>query len=152
MNLEKEDYLDPRCPLSGKPDQDEPPRPVPIDRIMAKLREYENRNDWPAVGKHLDYWLSEAEMNRDDRGALMLHNELMGFWRKQGGREQALAHAWQADGLIRKLGIDAVLFLNMMTTILHHGGNGSGFWPIIGVAAGFALAVLYGMKNRGNEQ
>ncbi len=106
MNLEKEDYLDPRCPLSGKPGQDEPPRPVPIDRIMAKLREYENRNDWPAVGKHLDYWLSEAEMNRDDRGALMLHNELMGFWRKQGGREQALAHARQADGLIRKLGME----------------------------------------------
>lgn len=50
------------------------------------------------------------------------------------------------------LGIDAVLFLNMMTTILHHRGNGSGFWPIIGVAVGFALAVLYGMKNRGNEQ
>ncbi len=47
------------------------------------------------------------------------------------------------------LGVDAVLFLNMMVTILSHSGSGSLFWPIAGVIAGIALAVL-GMKNGRN--
>ena len=33
----------------------------------------------------------------------MLHNELMGYYRKQGDREQALAHAEQATALVEKL-------------------------------------------------
>ena len=84
MKLEKEDYIDPRCALCGKPGEEESPQPVPVGRIMDKLREYEDRNDWPAVERHLKYWLAEAEASRDERGQLMLHNELMGYYRKQG--------------------------------------------------------------------
>ena len=102
MNLEKEDYVDPRCALCGKPGEEETVQPVPVGRIMDKLREYEDRNDWPAVERHLKYWLAEAEANRDERGQLMLNNELMGYYRKQGKQEQAFAHAEKAAALVEK--------------------------------------------------
>jgi len=106
MKLEKEDYLDPACPLCGRPGEPESAKPVPQDRIMAKMREYEDASDWAGAERHLDYWLAEAEMNRDRRGALMLHNELMGFHRKQGNREKALAHAGTAAALVEELGME----------------------------------------------
>ena len=106
MKLEKEDYIDPRCMLCGKPGEEESAQPVPVGRIMDKLREYEDRNDWPAVERHLKYWLAEAEANRDERGQLMLNNELMGYYRKQGKKEEAFAHAGKAVGLVDKLGME----------------------------------------------
>ena len=106
MNLEKEDYVDPRCALCGKPGEEETVQPVPVGRIMDKLREYEDRNDWPGVERHLKYWLAEAEANRDERGQLMLNNELMGYYRKQGKQEQAFAHAEKAAALVEKLGME----------------------------------------------
>ena len=106
MKLEKEDYIDPTCVLCGKPGETETAQPVPVGRIMDKLREYEDRNDWPAVERHLKYWLAEAEANRDERGQLMLHNELMGYYRKQGKKDEAFAHAEQAAELVEKLGME----------------------------------------------
>ena len=103
MNLEREDYIDPRCVLCGKPGEEESARPVPVGRILDKLREYEDRNDWPAVERHLKYWLEDALANRDERGQLMLNNELMGYYRKQGDREKALDHAEKAMALVEKL-------------------------------------------------
>ena len=102
MNLEKEDYMEPECVLCGKPGEDEG-KPVPADRIQRKLREYEDAADWNGAERHLKYWLAEAEMNRDRRGQLMLHNELMGFYRKQGNREDAMRHAEAADRLVEAL-------------------------------------------------
>ena len=106
MKLEKEDYMDPECVLCGKPGEPETVRPVPQDRILGKLREYEDRSDWEAAERHLTYWLAEAEMNRDERGQLMLNNELMGFYRKQGKKEKALYHAEKALELVRSLGME----------------------------------------------
>ena len=103
MKLEREDYIDPACPLCGKPGETESPRPVPIDRIQRKLLEYEDASDWTGAERHLKYWLAEAEMNRDRRGQLMLHNELMGFYRKQGRKEEAFFHAKTADTLVSDL-------------------------------------------------
>ena len=103
MKLEKEDYIDPACPLCGKPGETESARPVPVDRIQRKLREYEDASDWAGAERHLKYWLAEAEMNRDQRGQLMLHNELMGYYRKQGNREEAFLHADAADALVSEL-------------------------------------------------
>ena len=34
MKLEKEDYIDPACPLCGKPGETESAKPVPADRIQ----------------------------------------------------------------------------------------------------------------------
>ena len=106
MALDKEDYLEPVCVLSGQPGEAEPVHPVPIGRIMAKIRQDEDRNDWAAVEKHLLYWLAEAEANRDSRGLLTLHNELMGYYRKQGKQEPAFRHAEAADSLLRKLSME----------------------------------------------
>ena len=105
MNMNQEDYMDPSCPLCGQPGEIETARPVPVGRIMEKLREYEDRNDWSAVEKHLLYWLAEAEANRDERGQLMLNNELMGYYRKQGKKDQALSHARKACSLTEQLGM-----------------------------------------------
>ena len=106
MKLEKEDYMDPQCPLCGKPGEEETIRPVPVGRIQDMLREYEDRNDWAAVERHLKYWLEEAEAGRDERGQLMLNNELMGYYRKQGKQDEAFYHADRATELIRKLGME----------------------------------------------
>ena len=106
MKLEKEDYIDPACVLCGKPGETESAQPVPVGRIMDKLREYEDKNDWPGVERHLKYWLAEAEANRDERGQLMLNNELMGYYRKQGRQDEAFAHADRAVELVEKLGME----------------------------------------------
>lgn len=98
--------MDPACPLCGKPGETESAQPVPIDRIMRKMGEYEDAADWAGAERHLNYWLAEAEMNRDERGSLMLHNELMGFYRKQGKKEPALDHAEKASELVEKLGME----------------------------------------------
>ncbi|MBO6093376.1 MAG: hypothetical protein J6P40_07125, partial [Oscillospiraceae bacterium] len=102
MQLDKNDYEEPRCVLCGTPGKDNDAKPVPQDRIQEKLHEYEDRNDWPAVERHLKYWLEEAETNRDERGQLMLHNELMGYYRKQEQQEQAFFHAIRASELVEK--------------------------------------------------
>ena len=64
MKLEKEDYIEPNCVLCGKPGEEAAAEPVPVGRILDKLREYEDRNDWEGVERHLKYWLAEAETNR----------------------------------------------------------------------------------------
>ena len=103
MQLKAEDYLEPSCPLCGKPGQIQPAQPIPVPRVMERLQLYEDRGDWAAAGRHLRYWLAEAEQNGDRRGQLTLQNELMGFCRKQGEREQALAHAEAAVRLVDAL-------------------------------------------------
>ena len=104
--LEKEDYLEPNCVLCGQPGEEAPARPIPVDRVQWKLREYEDRNDWPGVERHLRYWLAEAEAGQDLRGQLMLHNELMGFYRKQARREEACRHLEAANALVDRLGME----------------------------------------------
>ena len=106
MSLEKEDYLEPDCALCGKPGGEETVTPIPTGRVMDKLREYEDRNDWPQVERHLKYWLEEAKVGRDERGQLTLNNELMGFYRKQGKRAEAVEHAERALELVEKLGME----------------------------------------------
>ena len=78
--MEREDYMEPACPLCGMPGGEETPRPVPAGRILERLREYEDKSDWPAAERHLKYWLAEAEMNRDGKGRLMLHNYVLQFF------------------------------------------------------------------------
>ena len=109
MEIRKEDYAEPVCPLNGKPGEECGTGAVPRDRILEKLREYEDRNDWPAVERHLIYWLAEAESVRDGRGQLMLHNELMGYYRKQGEKDPAFLHAEKALRLVERLDMDETI-------------------------------------------
>ena len=145
MKLEKEDYIEPRCVLCGKPGEEEPAQPVPVGRILDKLREYEDRNDWPAVERHLQYWLAEAEANRDERGQLMLHNELMGYYRKQGDREQAFAHAEKASALVEALGMEDTVTAG--TTWVNTGTVREAFGDPVGGLAFFEMARANYEKN-----
>ena len=60
MSLEREDYVEPACVLCGKPGEEQRAEPVPLGRILDRLRQYEDRSDWAAAERHLLYWLAEA--------------------------------------------------------------------------------------------
>lgn len=107
--LDREDYIDPQCVLCGKPGETESPKPVPMNRILEKLSQYEDRNDAQGAERHLKYWLAEAEMNRDGRGQLTLNNELMGHYRMRGMEEPARKHAEQALRLVRELEMEETI-------------------------------------------
>ena len=87
--LAKEDYEEPVCLLDGIPDKPRNVKPVPQQRIMEKVEEYMSRRDYASVERHLLYWLEEAKLGNDERGELMIRNELIGHYRKSGKREEA---------------------------------------------------------------
>ena len=101
MPIDKEDYAEPRCLLCEEPYGAEAQiRSVPQQRIMEKVDEYMSRRDYAGVERHLLYWLEEAKLGHDQRGELMIRNELIGHYRKTGEREKSLA---QADAALRLL-------------------------------------------------
>ena len=63
---------------------------IPRDRVLDKLDSLLRSNDYAGGKRLLQYWLSEAEYTRDNHGALLMENELMGLCRKLGEKEQAL--------------------------------------------------------------
>ena len=145
MKLEKEDYIEPNCVLCGKPGEEGSAEPVPVGRILDKLREYEDRSDWEAVERHLKYWLAEAEANRDERGQLMLNNELMGYYRKQGKQEEAFAHADRATELVGKLGMEETVTAG--TTWVNAGTVREAFGDPVGGLDFFEMARANYEKN-----
>ena len=76
-----------------------PLAPIPQQRVVEKLDEYMSRRDYEGAEKHLLYWLEEARALGDERGELMVRNELVGHFRKTGGKEQAFEHAEAALAL-----------------------------------------------------
>ena len=97
----KEDYAEPRCVLCEQPYGAEAPiRPVPQARIMEKVDEYMSRRDYAGVERHLLYWLEEAKLGHDQKGELMIRNELVGHYRKVQDRDKAFAHAAEALRLL----------------------------------------------------
>ena len=84
-------------------------RPVPQQRIIAKLDEYMSRRDYAGAERHLKYWLTEAELAGDLRGQLMLRNELVGHFRKTGDKGQAFWNAEKALALIKELEFDGTI-------------------------------------------
>lgn len=71
-----------------------------ITRILEKLDGYLGKDDYSAAERHLLYWLSEAETSKDSRRMLLIRNELMGLYRKLGRKENAIACANAALGII----------------------------------------------------
>ena len=63
---------------------------ISIDRILDKLDEYLNKNDYVGAERHLLYWRGEAELCRDHKAELLVCNELMGLYRKLSRRDDAL--------------------------------------------------------------
>ena len=104
--LTPEDYAEPRCLLGDERYGSAAVIPVPQRRIIEKLDEYLNRRDYAGAEKHLIYWLEEARQGRDDRGRLLILNELVGHCRKTGKREEAFRYAGEALGLMAALGYE----------------------------------------------
>ena len=93
---------------------------IPRDRVLEKLDSLLRSNDYAAAKRLLQYWLSEAEYTGDNRGALLMENELMGLCRKLGEKEQALQYAQKALNQVGKMGIEnnvgaATTYLNSAT-------------------------------------
>lgn len=82
---------------------------IPQQRIVEKLDDYMSRRDYAGAERHLLYWLDEALMEGDERGELMVRNELVGHFRKTGNEEQALTHAEEALRLVEALGFDETI-------------------------------------------
>jgi len=78
---------------------------IPRERILHKLDSLLAGNDYDGAKRLLQYWLSEATATRDDHGALLMENELMGLCRKLGEKEQALAFAHSALDRITRMNI-----------------------------------------------
>ena len=104
--LNPEDYAEPRCLLGDERFGAAPVIPVPQQRIIGKLDEYLSRRDYEGAEKHLKYWLEEARQGRDDRGRLLILNELVGHCRKTGRREDAFRYAEEALALMTALGYE----------------------------------------------
>ena len=105
--IEKEDYMEPRCLLCEEPYGAEAQvKPVPQQRIMEKVDEYMSRRDYAGVERHLLYWLEEAKLGHDQKGELMIRNELIGHYRKVQDRAHALTQAEAALNLLDEIGFE----------------------------------------------
>lgn len=93
---------------------------ISIDRILSKLDEYLNKNDYALAERHLLYWLGEAKSNNDLKVELLVSNELMGLYRKLGKETEALSCVENALLRIEASGIGmqvgaATTYLNAAT-------------------------------------
>lgn len=102
-----------------------------MDRILAKLDEYLNQNDYDGAERHLLYWLAEK---RGTSASLTLYNELMGIYRKTGNEEKALGAVKNALQTVEELRLDggiasATTYLNA-ATVLHAFGRAAEGLPL----------------------
>lgn len=125
----KEDYVEPRCLLCEPPYGAEPQvQPIPQRRILEKVDAYMSRRDYAGVERHLLYWLEEAKRERDQKGELLVRNELVGHYRKVGNREKAFESAEEAVRLLNKIGFDGSIsegtaYVNIATVYNAFGEN-----------------------------
>ena len=105
--IKREDYEEPRCllidPATGESGS-APAFAVPMMRVIDKLEEYCGREDYEGAERHLKYWLDEAIASGDIRGQFGVENERMGYYRKQGRKDEAIACAASALELMEKCG------------------------------------------------
>lgn len=105
--LSPEDYAEPSCLLCGTPyGMPEKVKRVPLQRIIEKMDEYQSRKDISGAQRHLNYWLEEARLGHDKRGELSIRNEMIGFSRKNGKKEQAFESIEEAVRLIQELELE----------------------------------------------
>ncbi len=105
--LDPFDYKEPNCPLSdGKefyyPSPDDPKGTIPVRRIIEKLDSYFAVNDTKGAGEYLRYWEREAKELGDRRGEITIQSELMGYYRKEGLKEEAFKAVDRGLFLIEK--------------------------------------------------
>ncbi len=63
---------------------------VSAERILKKLDSYLHKSDYSSAERHLLYWQEDAKQKNDFRTEILVQNELMGLYRKQGRETDAL--------------------------------------------------------------
>ena len=128
--LQEEDYQESACPLCLRPGPGkEPASPIPQKRIIEKLDAYMSRRDYAGAERHLLYWLEEAKQQSDERGELLVRNELIGHFRKTGKQKEAMEQIEKALQLIPVLGFEgtvsaATTYVNAATACQAFGDAG----------------------------
>ena len=103
--LKKEDYLEPDCPLSGKPVGAKPRQErIPEQRISERLDELMAKKEFLQAENMLKYWIDEARALNDRQGEFMVYNEMMGYYRKTGRKEEAYQAIEKAMAMLDELG------------------------------------------------
>lgn len=93
---------------------------ISTDRVLSRLDEYLNKNDYASAQRHLLYWLDEAQGIDDSKAQLLILSELIGLYRKLGKKEQTLEVVEKSMRKISELGIEnqvgsATIYLNCAT-------------------------------------
>ena len=106
-----------------------------MERILARLDEHLNRNDYAAAERHLLFWLNEK---RGTAVALTLYNELLGIYRKTGQKEKAMETLDAALITLKALSFEktvsgATTYLNA-ATVLHAFGEAEKSIPLFDTA------------------
>lgn len=119
------DYKEPSCVLcEGKnfynPDISLPDGFIPVKRIIEKVDDFFNKNDYESAGKLLEYWKNEAISLKDKKGELSINDELIGFYRKINNKELAYKAIARVIELIEQLNVSetvssATVYLNVAT-------------------------------------
>ena len=113
LTISKDDYEEPCCPFKMP---DEITR-VPMGRIIEKLDSYLNKNDYSSAERHLNYWLEEAEREKDLHGKLTILNEQIGLYRKVNKREECLKTISDTLELADSLGLENTVIMG--TTLIN---------------------------------
>ncbi|MBQ1384775.1 MAG: tetratricopeptide repeat protein [Firmicutes bacterium] len=129
MDLERDEYQEPRCPMDMSALQGGPAETIPVRRITEKEDEFLAKNDWTGAERLLLYWLAEADQYGDKKGSFAMNNELMGLYRKLGREEKAMESASKALALLDELGYEdtvsgATCFINSATVFKAFGRAG----------------------------
>ena len=102
--IKPQDYEEPACPLCiDNLKNGTNITKIPTGRVIEKLDEYLNKNDYNGALRHLVYWKGEAEYGNDLRGKFSVLNELLGLYRKTGKRDEALNTADEILAVIKAL-------------------------------------------------
>lgn len=104
--INRDDYEEPRCLLKTCElikDEDEPVQMVPITRIIDKLDNCLNKDDYASAERLLLYWEQEAILFKDLKGHLTICNELIGLYRKIGNPEKVIIYINLCLSLLNKL-------------------------------------------------
>ena len=113
MNLLKEDYEEAAC-LLEKPCVS---YHIDINRVINKLDEYLNKNDYAGAERHLDYWLAESEQNHDQHAELTILNEQIGLYRKTERKTEATDASERAIFLANEMKLRKTV--TMATTLIN---------------------------------
>ena len=105
--LNPEDYIEPECVICGKPGNvKQPSEHIPQQRVSQRVDELMGKKDYEGTERTLKYWLAEAEACGDEQGRFFLYNEMMGFYRKTGKKEEGYKVIEEAVSMLEELGYE----------------------------------------------